>query len=1310
MNRINLEVTNKKFIIPFIFLSVLFITCFMINDVSAAEWRVGPDETYDYNSIQQAINNPNTQAHDTITVYPNGTDAYQENVVVNKNNLTLQSNGVVTLNGSNNPNNPIFNIPTEGTQSKVIGFTLTGATNNAAVYIDSANDVTVSNLTINNSMKGVEIVGTSFNIKIESVIIESPLGQGIYINGYTNNLLITGTHANPTTITSTKTGISKAGGARIDGLTIENTDIHNTGGYGIYIYDSTGGYTKNLILKNINISGAGDRGIYILAYQPGSENIEITQTTVTGRNNNGVEIYGRGNINIHNNPSSFSNNIGWGLWIQGYDNPNTTLTNNTITENGNGLYLNGINNLTLPGDNTITDNGGTNYQLANCNNITLENTTFTNTTKAYQTAINALNCNNLLQQNLTVSNNSGTAILVGGTDVILRDITINNSTGTAVEVQGTSYNMLMEHLTINQPTGMGIYINGQVYTNNSNPALKITSNTNGPTTITGTNTGIAKYRGSQVNGLTIENTNINNTNDYGIYIVDSTDWGGWTKNLLIQNVNVSGAGSFGIYISMTTALSENIEITQTTVTGGNGDGIHMSARGGNINIHDNPSSFTQNAGWGLYIYGYDNPNTTLTNNTITENGNGLRLQGINFANIVDNSICNNAGTDFYSTADCEGNVVDNLSLGVNHPTTISFTYDDGISIKGVESAPSNPDGYQNIGKYVDIMAVTGTSWIDVRVHYTGGDVTNIDEDSLRIWRYAGANWSEVPDPNGVNTTDKYVYAVGIDSFSTFAPLAEKIYTIIDVEDAEDIKDETVDLKATLTANGNALAGKRVDFQVDGVNVGYALTNDVGIATLSYHITQEPGSYEIKAIFNEDDYYLGSEDTSQLTVDKTPTSLVVDYVSGSKDETVDLSATLTDGKSNPLNGKVVYFQINGVDVGFANTNDVGIATLSYLITQEPGSYEIKAVFNEDGYYLGTVNYGELKVKQYPPIVTANPITGIYNSDQLVTLSMDQPGTIYYTTNGQDPTKESEVYQNPIPISSTTTLKFVGENNEGTISNIYTEIYTIDKTPPHAWADPKGGLFNVNKTVSLTMDKTGTIYYTTNGEDPTTQSNIYTEPLLVTQTTTLKFMAVDNAGNPSEIYTEIYTIDKTAPNAWANPKGGLFNVNKTVSLTMNKTGTIYYTRNGTTPTTASTKYTGPLSITTTTTLKFIAVDQAGNISPVYTEKYVIDKTPPKVVSTYPKNLSTNQSRTATLYLKFSEKIKTSAYWSKIYVKDLKTRKKVAITKWIKGNILYIKTKYKRASTRSYQVVIPYRAVKDYAGNNLVKTYSYKFKTRK
>ena len=192
--------------------------------------------------------------------------------------------------------------------------------------------------------------------------------------------------------------------------------------------------------------------------------------------------------------------------------------------------------------------------------------------------------------------------------------------------------------------------------------------------------------------------------------------------------------------------------------------------------------------------------------------------------------------------------------------------------------------------------------------------------------------------------------------------------------------------------------------------------------------------------------------------------------------------------------------------------------------------------------------------------------------------------------------------------------------------------------------------------------------------------------------------------------LVTVDTIAPTAWANLKTGLYNVNKLVSLAMSEGGTIYYTKNGANPSIYSAKYVGAILITATTTLKFFALDKAGNPSPIYTYKYTIDKTAPKVTYTYPRHLRTGQSRTATLYLKFSEKIKASIYWSKIYVKNLKTGKKVSIRKWIKGNILYIKTRYKRPALRWFRVYVPYKAVKDYAGNNLVRTYTYKFKTRR
>ena len=94
------------------------------------------------------------------------------------------------------------------------------------------------------------------------------------------------------------------------------------------------------------------------------------------------------------------------------------------------------------------------------------------------------------------------------------------------------------------------------------------------------------------------------------------------------------------------------------------------------------------------------------------------------------------------------------------------------------------------------------------------------------------------------------------------------------------------------------------------------------------------------------------------------------------------------------------------------------------------------------------------------------------------------------------------------------------------------------------------------------------------------------------------------------------------------------------------------------------TGPIVITSTTNLKFIAVNSSNSTSTVYTKTYTIDKIPPKVISTSPKNLAKNISRTATITLKFNENIKTSTYWSKIYVKNLNTGKIIAINKIISG----------------------------------------------
>ncbi len=109
-------------------------------------------------------------------------------------------------------------------------------------------------------------------------------------------------------------------------------------------------------------------------------------------------------------------------------------------------------------------------------------------------------------------------------------------------------------------------------------------------------------------------------------------------------------------------------------------------------------------------------------------------------------------------------------------------------------------------------------------------------------------------------------------------------------------------------------------------------------------------------------------------------------------------------------------------------------------------------------------------------------------------------------------------------------------------------------------------------------------------------------------------------------------------------------------------------------------------------------------------IVDNTPPKLITTYPKSGTTGFSRTATITVRFSENIKVSINWSKVYIKNMSTGKLVSFTKSIAGNTLYLRTTYKRNAYNWYQVYIPAAAIKDYAGNNLATGYVFGFKTGK
>jgi hypothetical protein len=183
----------------------------------------------------------------------------------------------------------------------------------------------------------------------------------------------------------------------------------------------------------------------------------------------------------------------------------------------------------------------------------------------------------------------------------------------------------------------------------------------------------------------------------------------------------------------------------------------------------------------------------------------------------------------------------------------------------------------------------------------------------------------------------------------------------------------------------------------------------------------------------------------------------------------------------------------------------------------------------------------------------------------------------------------------------------------------------------------------------------------------------------------------------------------PTVITTPRTGIYNKTTLVILKISKSGSIYYTLNGSSPTIFSSKYCSALIIRNNTILKYFAVDLEGNKSPYYTQKYIIDRISPKIFTTIPSNQKSGVSRTAVIAIKFSENIKFNSLFNLIKVVDIKTNRSLIISKTISGNILYIKTSKKSANT-TYNVIIPKSSVKDYAGNYLIANYSFKFKTGK
>jgi AraC-like DNA-binding protein len=309
----------------------------------------------------------------------------------------------------------------------------------------------------------------------------------------------------------------------------------------------------------------------------------------------------------------------------------------------------------------------------------------------------------------------------------------------------------------------------------------------------------------------------------------------------------------------------------------------------------------------------------------------------------------------------------------------------------------------------------------------------------------------------------------------------------------------------------------------------------------------------------------------------------------------------------LNGWTV---ITGLDVWTAAGGPDRAYDLNFPVTVTNGQLTITLTCTSPN-NSGEVNSIQIVAAGSGTVATPtfSPAAGNYSSAQTVTISTTTSGaTIRYTTDGSTPTPTTgTLYTGAITLASTTTLKAIAYETGWTNSAVASGTYTISQQVAAPTFSPAGGTYSSAQSVTITTTTpNATIRYTTDGSTPTeSNGTIYSGAISVSSTMTIKAIAYEAGWTDSTVSSATYTISGAVVMPTFSPAGGAYTGGQSVTITTTTpNATIRYTTNGNNPTeTYGTVYTGPISISTTTTLKAIAYESGLSDSTVFTAAYTI-----------------------------------------------------------------------------------------------------------
>lgn len=409
-------------------------------------------------------------------------------------------------------------------------------------------------------------------------------------------------------------------------------------------------------------------------------------------------------------------------------------------------------------------------------------------------------------------------------------------------------------------------------------------------------------------------------------------------------------------------------------------------------------------------------------------------------------------------------------------------------------APKIPVSNYNSGTYEQLTDITLTTTnTDCKIYYT----TDGTEPTIDSTIYTA------PFAITEDTTLKAITARSADDFSGVATYN---YRIKALPDNGDVTFNT--FEGGIDQIQNAY-GVRYTQKLDAIEGDYSLSCDM------YTVSGNP-SEKVRSVF------LRLEDDN--TVDIRKSNYITFYV---KDlQGYNLSTVFLKDKFGMIvSGKV------------ASTTVYGEWTKCYVYLDELDSKkqldrayisEVGIGFNNTGTYLIDSVLFEENVYGINSEVTTDDVLANavmekeYVGSCTTELFAKAGADIYYTTNGKEPTKSSNLYTKAITLTKTTTIKAISvkDNVSGPVCEFTYVVRPGNVVTTHGEA----GSYDEFAVVELVSSPGASIYYTLDGSEPDKTKLLYKKAFRIDENTTLKAVSYGLDGSASEIESFEYVINK------------------------------------------------------------------------------------------------------------------------------------------------------------------------------------------